>query len=162
MVVITNLASTVLMGVVLVAVVGAFVRLRASPSETTRGKRSTASDLPRIAGDAPRSTTDSDSDIGSSATPIAWVVGFLALVVVAGGGAIAFIAGNALPQIGTQAAGTVLAVILGGLLCGYLLSGVYLSLRSHGRKSAEATGVALWLLGLVVVGVIAAQLVFLA
>lgn len=164
MIVTTNLASTVLMGVFLVAVLAVFARLRTHRGETTNGERSAASDLPRITEDAPPSTTDLESGpvTGSSAPPIAWVVGFLGLVVVVGGGAIAFVAGNALPQIGTQAAGAVLAIVFGGLVCGYLFSGVYLSLRSHGRKSAEATGVALWLLGLIAVGVIAAQLVFLA
>lgn len=154
MIVTTNLASTVLMGVFLVAVVGVFARLRASRGETTQ---STA--LPQTAGDTPRST---ETNAGSSVTPIGWVIGFLGLIVVAGGGAVVFVAGDALPGIGPQVAGAALAVVLGGLLCSYLFSGIYLSLRSHGRKSAEATGVALWLLGLLAVGVITAQLVFLA
>lgn len=156
MIVTTNLASTVLMGVFLVAVLGVVARLRASRGETTRSAA-----VPQTA-DTPRSTTENGPGASSSATPIRWVIGFLGLVVVAGGGAVVFIAGNALSGIGPQTAGAALVVVLGGLLCSYLFSGVYLSLRSHGRKSAEATGVALWLLGLLVVGVIAARLLFLA
>ncbi|WP_124955049.1 hypothetical protein [Halocatena pleomorpha] len=148
------------MGVFLVAVVGVVIRLRASRSGPTR--QSTAADLPQTAAGTPRSTAETGPGGGSSATPIGWVIGFLGLVVVAGGSAVAFVAGNAPSGIGPQMIGAVLVVVLGGLLCSYLFSGVYLSLRSHGRKSAEATGVALWLLGLLVVSVIAARLVFLA
>ncbi|UPM42550.1 hypothetical protein [Halocatena salina] len=160
MIVTTNLASAVLMGVFLVAVVGVVIRLRANRGEPTR--QATVADLPQTAVETPRSTAESGPDVGSSATPIGWVIGFLGLVAIAGGGAVAFIAGNAPSGIGPQAIGAVLVVVLGGLLCSYLFSGIYLSLRSHGRKSAEATGVALWLLGLLVVVVIATRLVFLA
>lgn len=157
MIVTTNLLSTVLMGVFLVAVLGVVVRLRASHSEAT--SRSTGTNLPQTAVEAPSTT---ETGTGASATPIGWVIGFLGLVVVAGGGAVVFVGGNVLPGIGPQVAGIALVVVFGGLLCSYFFSGIYLSLRSHGRKSAEATGVALWLLGLLAIGVIAAQLVFLA
>lgn len=159
MAVTTNLASTVLMAVFLVAVVGVIARFRAHRSGlTTSRDRPRASELPQTAEVAP---DRSAPDVGSSETPISWVIGFVLLIVLAGGGAVVFTAGGA-PQISSQMAAVLLAVVFGGLLCGYLFSGIYLSLRSHGRKSAEATGVALWLLGLLVVGAIATQLVFLA
>lgn len=156
MAVTTNLASTVLMAVFLVAVVGVLARFRARRSgQTTTRSRPPVSELPQTAVDTPASAAPEDE------TPVSWVIGFVALIVLAGGGAVAFTAGGA-PRISTQMAGVALAVVLGGLLFGYLFSGIYLSLRSHGRKSAEATGVALWLLGLIAVGAIATQLVFLA
>jgi hypothetical protein len=153
----TYLPSTLLMGLFLIAVLVALVRIRSGEGTSSSGDRSRASDLPDIAGDVPARTGSTDTV--SSETPIEWVVGFILLVVVAGAGAVLFIGDYSLPSIGAQA-GILIAAVLGGLLCGYLFSGVYISLRSHGRKSAEATAVAFWLLGLVGVAVIAVKLAF--
>lgn len=157
MVEITYLTSTFLMGLFLLAIFVAIVRLRgvgwASPASSGR-----AAELPERTENVPARSTATDTV--SSETPMGWVIGFLLLVLVAGGGAVMFIGGTQLPTVGTQMAGVGLAVIIGGLVCGYFVSGLYLSLRSHGRHSAEAVGVTLWLLGLLGVLVIAAKLVF--
>lgn len=155
----TYLPSTLLMGLFLIAILIALVRIRSGRASTESDTRSTASELP--------STTTSDvparsqsTDAVSSETPTSWVLGFVLLVLAAVAGAILFINDYSLPGIGAQLVVVLLVLVVGGLLCGYLFSGVYISLRSHGRKSAEATGVALWLLGLVGIGVIAAKLLF--
>lgn len=152
----TYLPSTLLMGLFLIAIFVALMRIR-SGQGTTEGNRSSASNLPDLAGDVP--ARGGSSDTVSSETPIEWVAGFILLVLVAGAGAILFIGDFSLPTMGAQA-GVLIAAVLGGLVCGYLFSGIYISLRSHGRKSAEATAVAFWLLGLIGIGVIAVKLAF--
>jgi hypothetical protein len=160
MVEINYLPSTLLMGLFLIAILVSLVRIRSGgETSTASGERSMASDLPSTtASDVPARSQSSDTV--SSETPTEWVLGFILLVLAAGGGAILFIGDYSLPSVGTQVAVILLVLVLGGLFCGYLFSGVYISLRSHGRKSAEATAVALWLLGLLGVGVIAAKLLF--
>ncbi|MFC6963892.1 hypothetical protein [Halocatena marina] len=155
MVEINYLVSTLLMGLFLLAIVVVIARLRSvSETATASGGRSTASELPDITPSA-RSTETVSSEI-----PPTWIIGFLLLVLAAGAGSVLFIGASSLPSIGigTQMAGIGLAIVIGGLVCGYFVSGIYLSLRSHGRKSAEATGVAIWLLGLLGVGVIVVNL----
>lgn len=156
MVVGTYLPSTLLMGLFLIAVFVALVRIRRGKGTSYSGNRGGASDLPDIAGDVP--ARGGSTDTASSETPIEWVIGFILLVLAAGAGSVLFVGDYSLPAIGTQGVGILIAAVLGGLLCGYLFSGVYISLRSHGRKSAEATAVAFWLLGLIAVGVIAVKL----
>lgn len=153
----TYLPSTLLMGLFLIVVFVALVRIRNGEGTTSVGNRSGASDLPEITSDVP--ARERSTDTVSSETPIEWVVGFLLLVLAAGAGAVLFVSDYSLPTMGVQA-GIFIAAILGGIVCGYLFSGIYMSLRSHGRKSAEATAVAIWLLGLIAVGVIAVKLVF--
>lgn len=145
------------MGLFLIVVFVALVRIRNGEGTTSVGNRSGASDLPEITSDVP--ARERSTDTVSSETPIEWVVGFLLLVLAAGAGAVLFVSDYSLPTMGVQA-GIFIAAILGGIVCGYLFSGIYMSLRSHGRKSAEATAVAIWLLGLIAVGVIAVKLVF--
>jgi hypothetical protein len=152
------LPSTLLMGLFLLAIFVALARIRSSGSTSTAsGEQNRASDLPNITSDVPARTGSTDTV--SSETPIAWVVGFIFLVFAAGAGAILFIGDYSLPSIGAQVVGILIAGVIGGLVCGYLFSGVYISLRGHGRKSAEATAVAFWLLGLLGVAVIALKLV---
>lgn len=150
----TYLPSTLLMGLFLIAMFVALVRIR-DGSGVSQETRSRVSDLPDITGDVPARSEPTDTV--SSEAPIEWVVGFILLVIAAGAGAILFIGEYSLPAMGTQT-GIFIAALLGGIVCGYLFSGVYISLRSHGRKSAEATAVAIWLLGLIVVGVITVKL----
>lgn len=159
MVEITYLLSTFLMGLFLLAVLVAIVRLR-GVSRAATASSGRAAELPERTRNVPARSTATDTV--SEETPMGWVIGFLLLVLAAGGGAILFIGGTQprLPTVGTQLAGMGMAVIIGGLVCGYFASGLYLSLRSHGRHRAEAVGVTLWLLGLVGVMVIAAKLVF--
>lgn len=158
MVDLTYLMSTFLMGLFLLVILVVIARLRGVGRASTASGQRAASDLPDSTGNVPARSTATDTV--SSETPMEWVIGFLLLVLAAGGGAVMFIGGAQLPSIGTQMAGVGLAVIIGGLVCGYFVSGIYLSLRSHGRHSAEAVGVTLWLLGLLGVLVIAAKLVF--
>ncbi len=134
-----TVALTVSMGVLLVAVVVVYTQLRTSQSN--------------------RATPPPQSATAEEDIPPSWILGFLLLVAVAGGGTLAFLASDSIGQFAGQTAGILIAVVLGGILGGYLISGIYVSLRSHGRKSAEATGVALWLLGCIAIAVIAGQLV---
>jgi hypothetical protein len=154
----TYLPSTLLMGLFLIAVFVALARIRSSGSTSTAsGEQNRVSDLPNITSKAPARAGSADTV--SSETPIEWVAGFIFLVLAAGAGTILFIGDYSLPSIGAQVVGILIVGVIGGLVCGYLFSGVYISLRGHGRKSAEATAVAIWLLGLIGVAVIALKLV---
>lgn len=132
------LISTVLMGLFLVAVVG-FVRF----SE----RREYAHETPASPGLAARLR-------GSVGT---WIVGFLLLAAVAGGGAVLFVrtdiaAGTA------QAAGAAFAAVIAVSLVAYLGWGGYYVARGRGLGNAQAAAVGAWLLGLLFVAAIAVRL----
>jgi len=121
------LASTALMGVLVMAVVAWMVRGRGwyqySPGASTSA-RSPAGDLES------RFETYADE-------PMVWVAAFAVLVVGLLIGVVASISG----PVETQSiAGLAVAVVGGAGLCGYLLFGVYLSAtrRGHPRSLAVA------------------------
>jgi hypothetical protein len=121
------LASTALMGVLVIAVVAWMVRGRRwyqySPRASTSGRS-------RAADGESRSEAFADR-------PMAWVAAFAVLVVGLLVGVVASISG----PVETQAiAGLAVAVAGGAVLCGYLLFGVYLSAtrRGHPRSLAVA------------------------
>lgn len=155
---ISYLSSTLLMGLFLIAILVIIARLRIeSGASAATGERSTSAELPDVpAGDLASSHRQPATD---TETPLSWVVGFLVVVLVVVAGAALFLGGVSLSASNTRLAGIVLALVLGGLLGGYLFSGVYLSVRSHGRVRSEATGVALWILGLLFVLLIAVKLI---
>ena len=121
------LASTALMGVLVVAVVAWMVRGRGwyhyNPGASTSGWSP---------------TNDRESRFETYADkPMAWVAAFAVLVVGLLIGVVASISG----PVETQAtAGLAVAVVGGAGLCGYLLFGVYLSAtrRGHPRSLAVA------------------------
>lgn len=135
------LASTLLMGLFLVAVV-AFLRLgdRREYSQTlSRGDSGLVAAL--------RGATRSET---------AWIVAFLVVSFAAGLAAVAYVGG--LFPAGAAAAGPVLAVVVALLVGGYLLWGAYTTARSRGYQSAAAVMVSTWVLGLLFVTAIAAYL----
>jgi hypothetical protein len=97
-----------------------------------------------------RSSGDGDS-VG------AWIAGFLALTLVAGGGAVLLVSDASL----AAAAGSWVALValFGVLLGAYLLWGTYSSARFRGLPSAHAALVSAWLFGILSVAVIAIKLV---
>jgi hypothetical protein len=87
----------------------------------------------------------------------AWSAGFLALVAVAGGGAVLLVSDAGLASaVGSWLA---LAVVFGVLLGAFLLWGTYSSARFRGLPSAHAALVSAWLLGTLFVTGIAVKLV---
>lgn len=145
MVAIPYLPSTLLMGLFLLTILVVFVRI--TSSERTATPQSTT--LP-----ATKRRRETQSTADSTAVPTSWVVGFLFLILAVAGGTVLFVGGISVPSVGATSAGMLLAVLIGGLLCGYLVSGLYIALRGHGRASAEATAVSIWMLGMAALGLI--------
>lgn len=86
----------------------------------------------------------------------AWVVGFLLLVAVVGGGAVLVVSdASLLAAVGSWAG---VAGLFGLVLGGYLLWGVYSSARYRGLHSAQAALLGLWLFGLLFVSAVVAKL----
>ena len=123
----TYLASTALMGVLVIAVVAWMVRGRRWYQYSPGASASTRS---------PVSGRESQSEALAD-QPMVWVAAFAVLVVGLLVGVVASISG----PVETQAtAGLAVAVVGGVGLCGYLLFGVYLSAtrRGHPRSLAVA------------------------
>lgn len=136
------LASTLLMGLFLVAVV-AFLRLaeRREYSPSLTGPESSGSEALREA----------------FRSPVAWIVVFLAITFATGLAAVAYVGGLVPAEVGT-AAGPVLAAVVAVLVGGYLLWGVYSTARARGLQNAAAVMVSAWALGLLLVTAIAVHL----
>lgn len=137
------LASAVVFGLVLVGVVVALARSFdwrvAGPARPARAARDRRDGFDVVA-DAARS-------------PVAWLVGFLALALGGAAAAVVLVGGATGPvRQGTWLAlGLVTAAVFGG----YVFWGTYQSARSRGVGSATAVLAGLWLLGsLFVVAVI--------
>ena len=90
----------------------------------------------------------------------AWIAGFLLLVVVFGGGAVAFVAG-VLSEPMVNAIGVVLGVATAAVVGGYLFYGTYASARGRGRPSSIAVAEGTTLVGTLFLLVITVKLVFL-
>lgn len=138
------LASTLLMGLFLVAVV-AFLRLAErreySPS-LSGGESSPAATL--------RRTTDS---------PTTWIVVFLLATFGVGLASVAYVGGLVPAESAVvDVAGPVLGVVVAVLVGGYLLWGAYSTARARGYQNAAAVMVSSWVLGLLFVMAIAAYL----
>lgn len=143
----TYIASAVLTGLVVVGLVAALARSREwrSAAPTPGAVRT---------GDTSAVTTLTET----VRSPLGWTVAFLGLVLVIGGGVLAFLTG-AIPAGVGQALGVMLVLVAATVMCGYLFWGVYHSVRYRGIESAQATGVGLWVVGMVLLVVVVAQLV---
>lgn len=137
------LVSTLLMGLFLVAVV-AFVGY-AERREVER----------------PASSTRPGAVLSwMRESPMAWIAGFLLLVLAVGGTTLLFV-GGLLPDLSagaTQLAGLALAGLLALALLVYFVWGAYSTARARGYPRSGAVAVGVWMFGLLFVAVIAAQL----
>lgn len=97
----------------------------------------------------------------AAGNPTVWIVGFLLLLVVFGGGAVVFVAGIGLPESMVSAIGLVLGVATATVVGGYLFYGTYASARGRGRPSSVAVAEGSTLVGTMVLLVITLKLVFL-
>lgn len=136
-----SLVSALLMGTFLVAVVAALARGR------------------RWRGYAPTTGEGRDLQstlVGATESPLAWVLAFVVLALGFGGGAVLFVTSSAAVR-GTIGLAMGLAFL--AITAGYLLYGVYRSLRSRGRPSSEAAAAGAGVLGLLFVAAVALNLV---
>jgi hypothetical protein len=141
------LASGLLMGALLVAVVAALGRVRerpAVPAPASGDGRETVGPLDGV--------TAAAGDVAAS--PTAWVVLFLVLVVGFGGATFAAVAGATVPG----GLGVALIAAFAGIIGIYGLASVYGSLRGFGRPRAEAVAVSAFAVGLLGVLAITARL----
>ncbi|WP_049902189.1 hypothetical protein [Halococcus agarilyticus] len=142
----TYIASTLVTGLIVVGLVAALARSRewrsaaATPGAVRTGGTSAVTTLTETA-----------------RSPLGWTVAFLALVLVIGGGTIAFMTG-AIPTAVGQALGVALVLVAATVMGGYLFWGVYHSARYRGIGSAQATGTGLWVLGMVLIVAIVVRL----
>ena len=143
----TYVASTVLTGLVVVALVVAVAR-----SREWRAAAATPGDV-RTGGTSPVTTL-----AAAAQSPLGWTVAFLVLVLGIGGGALAFVTG-AIPSAVSQVAGVALVLVAAAVLGGYLFWGVYHSARYRGIESAQATGTGLWVLGMLLIVAIVVRLI---
>ena len=135
---VTYVASALLTGLFLAVVAGALARLgarRIAPTPTGRPER--AGGL---------ASTGYDALDGLVRKQTTWVAGFFLFTLGVVAGVIAFLQGDASAGAGALA------------LVGFLLFGTYFTVRSHGRSTAEAIGVGLWALGLLLVVAVALNL----
>lgn len=137
---IPDAASTVLMGLLLVAVAAALVYGRDWRRYTPLGD------------DEDTFTTVSNA----AASPTTWIVSFLLLVLGFGGSTLLYVTSSGATQ---NLALVLLGALIGLALAFFLFMGVYRSVRGHGRSTAEAVGAGAWALGLLLVVVIAAKLI---
>lgn len=139
---VSYIVSTILMGLFLVAVV-ALVRI----SE-------------RREYEAPSSREGGGLATWLTESPMAWILGFFLLVFVTGGASVLYVGGMLPSGSGAtaQLAGAALAAVVALVLVGYLVWGAYATARSHGYVRSGAVAVGAWMVGLLFVVVIAAQL----
>lgn len=93
--------------------------------------------------------------------PAAWIVGFLLLLAVFGGGAVAFVAGF-LSDSMVGVVGLVLGAATAAIIAGYVFYGTYASARGRGRPTSVAVAEGTTLVGALFLLVIAVRLVFFA
>jgi hypothetical protein len=137
------LASTLLMGLFLVAVV-AFVGY----AERRDAERPGSSMRPGAVLSWVRGST------------MAWIVGFLVLVVAVGGSTVLFVGGllpNPSAQV-TQTAGLALGGLVALSLLVYFVWGGYSTARARGYPRSGAAAVGIWVFGMLFVTAIVAQL----
>jgi hypothetical protein len=135
------LASTVLMGLLLAGVFVGVMRLFQRRGYSVRQEE--------------RSRTE--SVVAFLRTPTAWILGFILLVFVFGGGTILYV-GGFLDAALVGTVGLLLAAAAAFVLSGYLVFGMYQAARGRGHTSAGAAGEALITLGLVFLVVIVLRL----
>lgn len=136
---IPDAASTILMGLLLVAVAVAVAYGRDWRSYPFGGEGDAFTTIARAV-----------------SSPTTWIVAFLLLVLGFGGSTMLYITSTGATQ---QLALVGLGALIGIALAFFLFMGVYRSVRGHGRTAAEAVGAGAWALGIVLVVAIAAKLV---
>ena len=135
----TLLASSVVLGLFVVAIVVAVARWR------SRG----------YAYDGGTATEETPLERAMSSETV-WIAGFLGLVAVALAGAVYYVSDWTFPVPG--GAGLWLAGLLGTIVLSYLFWGVYHSSRYKGLHRPAALAVTAWMVGLAVVVLITLQL----
>lgn len=147
------LTSALVTGVLLLAVWTLVLRMEWRQYEL--GASGTAGTDARAGPDGGGRTDLAEADADESVG--AWVLGFVALAALAGGGAVLLVSDPALAAaVGNWVA---LALVFGVVLGGFLLWGTYSSARFRGLPSAHAALVSAWLFGALFVAGIAAKLV---
>lgn len=138
-----SLLFTLLSGLVLLGIVAFVLRLRNWRRDRGGQRR-------------PRSAEAAVSNAARS--PATWSAGFLLLVLVAVGGALALVGAVPVPE-SAQAAVTSALLVVGALvLGGFVFGGVYSSVRGRGHGSAPAAGLGSLAVGLLVLAVVVAIL----
>lgn len=148
MVEIANLASALLMGLLLVAVAVAIAR-------EGRQRSALAAVEDRPAGFAGTTGTLT----GAMRTPTAWTLAFVALVLVIGGSVVLYVGGGPVPEAGRALAGVVVGGVVLLVTCAFLFVGIYITARSKGRSTAWGVAEGVITLGLVFIGAIVVNLV---
>jgi hypothetical protein len=149
MVDITYLVSTVLMGLLLAGVAVAVARVYHRPQFSAAA----ASGGPGGAGGPIWTVYDRLERVAYRES--VWTAGFLVLAVLLVAIVALFLGDEAL----RASLGPALAALFGTVVLGFVLLGLYRTLRLRGRSRAEAVGVGMWTLGLVFLLAVAAKLV---
>jgi hypothetical protein len=139
----TYLASTLMMGFVLVALAVALARGRNWREYAMGNTRRDPSEVFRTV----------------ASNPTVWVLAFVLFSLVAGGGAIIFVSGSSIPAPVRQGAFLAIVALTAILSVGYIFWGTYQSTRYRGLDNAEATLAALWACGLLFVVTVVVKLV---
>lgn len=143
--------STVVMGLLVVGVASAMVRIANRRQRPTTGgreeRRSDEGDVLSRYGSVLSET---------ARTPTTWYVAFFVLIFGFVGGAIALVASP--PEVGGVVF-LVLGLAFAAVLCGFLVWGIYSSGRYRGLKSAQAAMAGAWTLGSLLIVAIAVKLV---
>lgn len=141
---ITYLASMALMALFLLVIVGAVAMGRDWQSYTPTLHRDGRSRLSAAAGDEN-----------------VWVALFILAALLVGVGATVYVSGDALIDPGTASmAGVVVGALLALAFVFYLFYGSYRAAQARGLRKAAAVMAGAWILGLVFIGVVAANLLF--
>lgn len=88
-----------------------------------------------------------------------WIAAFLLAIVGFGGSTLLYLSSTGATQ---QLALVVLGVLIGVSMTFFLFMGVYQSVKSHGRSTAEAVATGAWALGALLIVVIAVKLLMTA
>lgn len=139
------LASTLIMGALLVAALAASAR---------SGRRA-----PVRRGLVDHRGTTSRTPVPDAGVPTAWILLFLLVALFAGGTTLLFVGGIGAPEAIRNAAGPALAALGGAVIAAFLFAGVYTSGRSWGLRRAGATAAGLWAAALLFLTAIVLQLV---
>jgi hypothetical protein len=143
------IASALLTGVILVALVTALARARqwrSSPAGVGRD----------LGGGTDGGVAAMLTELAR--TPLAWTVGFLVLAATFGAAAVAFVSG-AVPTAVAQGAGVAVAIMFVSALGAYLLWGVYHSARDRDLSDAQATLLSLWVFGFLFIAAVVLNLI---
>lgn len=140
---ITYLVSMALMALFLLAIVGVVI--------AGRDWRTYTPTLTPAGGDRSRLSAAAESET-------VWVVAFIVGVLLAGGGATLYVSGGLISAPVASAAGIAVGAVLALAFVFYLFYGSYRAAKARGFQKAAAVMAGSWILGLFLIGVIAARL----